>query len=269
MPLRNQPYLPLYVQDYLTDEKLNSCSASSQGVYIKIMCILHKQEEYGTLTLFKQKDKQNTSKVLNFACKFAKLLPFDQETILKALEELIDEGVLIVDEDKIYQKRMVKDGAISEARSKAGKSGGGNPNLFKQTPKQTDKQNTDNENEIENESKDENFVFSDLKELETEMLNSEQWIETTAMSLHTEIDVIKSYIPEYCLEQKAKGKIGSIFKEYKSHFFNWTRIQLEKKKPARNGKEYTYEEAVDLITAKKAFSFSKSFIKKGDSYILK
>jgi hypothetical protein len=157
MPLRNQPYLPLYVQDYLTDEKLNSCSASSQGVYIKIMCILHKQDEYGTLNLFKQKDKQNTNKVLNFACKFAKLLPFDQETILKALEELIDEGVLIIENDKIFQKRMVKDGAISDARSKAGKSGGGNPNLFKQKPKQkvkqSPKQNTEDDIDIVNENK--------------------------------------------------------------------------------------------------------------------
>ncbi len=47
MALRNQPYLPLFVQDYLTDEKLNECSAQSQGVYIKIMCLMHKSETYG------------------------------------------------------------------------------------------------------------------------------------------------------------------------------------------------------------------------------
>ena len=61
MSLRNQPYFPLYVQDFLTDEKLNCCSASSQGVYIKIMCLLHKSEVYGELML-KQKDKQNICK---------------------------------------------------------------------------------------------------------------------------------------------------------------------------------------------------------------
>ena len=44
------------------------------------------------------------------------------------------------DEEKIYQKRMVKDGQISLTRSKIAKEGGGNPNLFKQNNKQTDKQ---------------------------------------------------------------------------------------------------------------------------------
>lgn len=159
MALRNQPYFPLYVQDYLTDEKLNSCSASAQGVYIKILCILHKQDIYGTI-LLKQKDKQNLSIIENFALKLAKLLPFDEATILNALNELVDEKVLTIDGDTIYQRRMVKDGKISEERSKAAKKGGGNPNLYKQTPKQsskqTDKQNTEYEIEFENEIVNEN-----------------------------------------------------------------------------------------------------------------
>lgn len=139
MALRDQPYFPLYADDYLTDEKLNLCSAASQGVFIKILCVMHKQNEYGTI-LLKQKDKQNPSTILNFACKLAKLLPFDQDTIHGALEELIEEGVLHIEGDKIFQKRMVKDGEISLKRSQAGKDGGGNPNLFKQTDKQKGKQ---------------------------------------------------------------------------------------------------------------------------------
>ncbi len=51
MALRNQPYFPLYVQDFLTDEKLAECSAESTGVYIRLMCILHKSEEYGCILL--------------------------------------------------------------------------------------------------------------------------------------------------------------------------------------------------------------------------
>jgi len=148
MALRDQPYLPLYVQDYLTDEKLNSCTAATQGVYIKILCILHKSEPYGTI-LIKQKDKQKPSSLENFALKFARLLPFDYDTIFAAIEELIDERVLDVEDDILYQKRMVRDGEISEARSKAGKKGGGNPILFKQIDKQTDKQNTEYEYESE------------------------------------------------------------------------------------------------------------------------
>ena len=60
MALRDQPYLPLYVQDFLTDEKLIECSASATGVYIRVMCIMHKSDPYGMI-LLKQKDKQTSS----------------------------------------------------------------------------------------------------------------------------------------------------------------------------------------------------------------
>lgn len=122
MALRDQPYLPLYVQDYLTDEKLNECGAESQGVYIKLMCIMHKSEEYGTI-LLKQKDKQNTEQIKNFACKLVKQIPFQIEVIERALEELLDEKVLYIDNDKLCQKRMIKDNDISEKRALAGKKG--------------------------------------------------------------------------------------------------------------------------------------------------
>lgn len=156
MALRDQPYFPLYVQDFLTDEKLNNCSASSQGVYIKIMCVLHKQENYGKF-LFKQKHKQKSSMTENFALMFARQLSFDYETILNALTELVDEGVLKIEGEILSQKRMVKDFEISQLRSEAAKKGGGNPNLFKQKPKQpfkqNSKQNPEYEIEYENESK--------------------------------------------------------------------------------------------------------------------
>lgn len=123
MALRNQPYIPLYVQDFMTDEKLNECSAGSTGVYIRLMCIMHKSDEYGVI-LLKQKDKQNSSKIKNFACKLGKQMPYDVDIIESALEELVEEKVLIIDEDKLIQKRMVNDNNISEIRAKAGKKGG-------------------------------------------------------------------------------------------------------------------------------------------------
>ena len=123
MALRDQPYLPLYVQDYLTDEKLNMCSLSTQGVYIKIMCLLHKSDTYGGI-LLKQKDKQNSSTILNFASKFAKLLPISLLEITNAITELLDEKVLTIEGDFLFQKRMVKDNEISEKRSYSGRYGG-------------------------------------------------------------------------------------------------------------------------------------------------
>ena len=57
----------------MADEKLAMCSASANGVYIRLMCILHKSATYGMFVLksddtsqiqakSKQKVKQNSSK---------------------------------------------------------------------------------------------------------------------------------------------------------------------------------------------------------------
>lgn len=93
MALRNQPYFPLYVQDFMTDEKLNECSAKANGIYIRLMCIMHKSEEYGTI-LLKQKYKQNESKsenlleqkskqVSEFASQLSKICRFLFKKLLK------------------------------------------------------------------------------------------------------------------------------------------------------------------------------------------
>jgi len=123
MALRGQPYFPLYVQDFMTDEKLNECSAESAGVYIRIMCVMHKSERYGTI-LLKQKDKQNESKIKNFACKLFKQMPYQVDVIERALQELVEEEVLTIDGDVLLQKRMVKDGILSDTRALSGSKGG-------------------------------------------------------------------------------------------------------------------------------------------------
>ena len=122
MALRDQPYLPLYVQDFLTDEKLMECSASATGIYIRLLCIMHKSEEYGVI-LLKQKDKQTDNQIKNFALKLAKYLPYSTEEIIAGLSELLSEGVLQNGGDKLSQKRMIKDNEISIIRSEAGKKG--------------------------------------------------------------------------------------------------------------------------------------------------
>lgn len=123
MALRDQPYLPLYVQDVLTDERLIECSAEAHGVYFRLLCILHKQETYGLICL-KQKYKQTDKQVLNFAQMLCKQMPFEARQIHGALEELIAEGVLILNGDNLYQKRMLRDGELSTLRADAGKKGG-------------------------------------------------------------------------------------------------------------------------------------------------
>lgn len=123
MALRDQPYFPLYVQDFLTDEKLIECSASATGIYIRLLCIMHKTKEYGVI-LLRQKDKQTTQQVENFACKLAKQMPHSQKEIDNALKELLEEDVIQIDGDKLLQKRMIRDNEISLIRANSGKKGG-------------------------------------------------------------------------------------------------------------------------------------------------
>lgn len=255
MALRDLPYLPLYIQDYLTDEKLNLCSAATQGVYIKIMCVLHKSETYGGI-LLKQKDKQKSSSIENFALKFAKLLPFDYTTIYSALTELLDEKVMRADGDFIYQKRMVKDGRISEERSKAAKKGGGNPNLLKQKPKQSSKQKSEYENDNEDENEDEKqrggvgekisghdlfpqidksptYTLEDADQLETELQNNYSQHESLVRSVELDFQLrittedVRQLIPTFMRLMSDISKYPITLKEAKSFFGYWFKSKVK------------------------------------------
>jgi hypothetical protein len=169
MALRNQPYIPLYVQDFLTDEKLIECSAESTGVYIRLICILHKSEEYGKI-LLKQKDKQDSKQIKNFALKLLKQMPYTLELIEKSLNELINEGVLLIEGDYLYQKRMVRDNDISLKRSESGKKGGEKTQFAskfaKAKIKAKRKANYENENEDINEDINKDLINNKLSSFE-------------------------------------------------------------------------------------------------------
>ena len=187
MALRNSPYLPLYVQDFLTDEKLADCSASANGVYIRLMCILHKSETYGKI-LLKQKYKQNESMCLNFASMLLRQMPYMISEIHDGLEELLDNEIIEIDGDYLLQKRMVKDGELSEKRAVAGKKGGRKTTgscLSKSQSKTQSKNiskieaNSENENDIDIENEYNIKKFSFLKELLSigvERKIAEEWI---------------------------------------------------------------------------------------------
>lgn len=160
MSLRNSPYLPLYVQDFMTDEKLAECSAQTTGVYIRLMCLMHKGNPYGTF-LLNQKYKQNESMCLNFACNLARHLPYSISEIESSLEELLRNGIVYIDGDRLCQKRMVRDGEISLKRSESGRLGGNpylrkNICLTKTSSKTSSKTQANSENEIENEIENKN-----------------------------------------------------------------------------------------------------------------
>lgn len=156
MALRDNPYLPLYIQDFLTDEKLIECSAQSTGVYIRLMCIMHKSDDYGKI-LLKQKDKQTDKQIKNFALKIAKHMPYSVEIVESSIDELVAEKVLYIEDDFLVQKRMVRDCEISLKRASAGSEGGKKTMSFasgfaQAKFKANNQANSDNDNDIENEN---------------------------------------------------------------------------------------------------------------------
>lgn len=243
MALRNQPYLPLYVQDFLTDEKLMVCSASANGVYIRLMCIMHKSEDYGTV-LLKQNFKQTSKQVSNFALQLVKFLPYDLPVIEHALEELLSEKVLFLEGDFLIQKRMVKDGDISDKRAKSGGKGGKSTQQKIKIPtknfaKANNKANTEIENEDENESK---IDFNEGGLGETKVDNSQflnralethSWITTVAMQSKTTEEIVKQKLSEFNLHLQNTFDQKNNQKDFASHFVNW----LISKNSSHNGKQ--------------------------------
>lgn len=158
MALRDQPYLPLFIKDFITDEKLVHCSPAANGILIRLMCMLHKEEVYGKV-LLKQKYKQNGQQkgdiLTGFALQFDANLPWKTEEIRSGLDELLEADVIQIKGFVLSQKRMVRDGIISDKRASAGKEGGkktqeNNKNFASNFAKAKSKANTANAIEYEN-----------------------------------------------------------------------------------------------------------------------
>lgn len=230
MPLRDQPYLPLYVQDFMTDEKLAECSAAATGVYIRIMCLMHKNETYGKI-LLKQKYKQTDNQIQNFASMVAKNLPYTENTVLLSLQELIEEKVLHIEGDFLVQRRMVKDNEISEKRALAGKSGGKKTQLnTKNFAKAKSEANTEieYENEIENKSDKKKKAETEKELNDVEVGKTIEYMKFTGQRMMTP-DHVKTYWEGFLIH--SEGEFHRNRADKLQHFRNWL-----KKQPAENGK---------------------------------
>lgn len=189
MALRDQPYIPLYVKDFTSDEKLRMCSPAAVGVYIFLMCVLHREKDYGKLQLRQgfvytkgdtkaiqtpiQKEQSKENLYFQFAENLAKQMPFKAESIQLALLELDYYGVIRLEGDTLIQPRMVKDGKLSETRIKSvrkrwkGEGEAGEKEDFvhtKQNTKRNTKEDTNTHTNAENENVYENNIIIDSKE---------------------------------------------------------------------------------------------------------
>lgn len=113
------PYLPLFVDDFANDEKLRECSAEATGVYIRLMCVMHKSDTYGRVLL-----PCLPATCYDFARRLLKQMPYELDVIHRGLTELVDNGVIFIEGLTLCQKRMIRDISISGVRSDAGRLGG-------------------------------------------------------------------------------------------------------------------------------------------------
>ena len=189
MALTDQPYLPLYVDDWMNNSKLKLCSPGAHGLMISIMCLMHKSDLYGTI-LLKQKFKQTDKQELNFASQIAKLTTFDLLEIEPFFYELIEEKVLKIEGD-----------SISKKRASSGKSGG---EKTQESIKNFAKANIQP-----------NTVIENVNESEVENVNeSEKKIKATKFQI-PKIEEIQAY----CEERKNNINSKTFFNFYESK--NW------------------------------------------------
>lgn len=113
MPKR--PSFQFYPADWLKDTGLQACSFAAQGLWMKMLCIMHESDVYGMLVVNeKPLDEQQLQRLVGGTPRMLE----------KLLAELEENGVFSrTDEGVIYCRRMVRDEHIRTVRSEAGRKG--------------------------------------------------------------------------------------------------------------------------------------------------
>lgn len=248
MALTNQPFIKFNVTDWLSNKKLKFCSPQSQGVLINILCLMHKEPDYGKILLlqkYKQNENfayannkdlhmQNSKQINGFSILISKMLTFDSSEIEPALIELIDLKVLLIENDYLVCPRMVRDADISRIRTDAGKSGGVNHSLKKAKPTNLHMQNP---------KQNEDFAYSksQAKSQESKQMNKISYSEENVTSF---IIPTVEQIAKYCSERKndinavqffnfynKKGwTVGKIkMTDWKDSIITWEKLKVKKR----------------------------------------
>ncbi len=118
-----RPSFQFYPADWLKDPALQSCSLAANGLWIKMLCIMHQCMPYGHLTV---KGKPMT------VAQLARNVGEQEKFVEELLIELDDADVFERDaQGCVFSRRMVRDENIRNKRAEGGKLGG-NPLLLKQ-----------------------------------------------------------------------------------------------------------------------------------------
>lgn len=107
-------------QDYEGDDALRVVSLAAQGLWMRMLCAMHKGTPYGHLTV---NGRAPTARQI------AMMASATEREVAKLLTELEEAGVFSrTEEGIIYSRRMVRDKAVSDKAREDGKRGG-NPSL--------------------------------------------------------------------------------------------------------------------------------------------
>jgi len=116
------PWMKFHPQDWRADERLRMCSLSARGLWLEMMCIMHRSEKYGFLLIA---GKAPTDTQLAFQ------VGTTPEQVSQLLAELRTAEVYsATSSGVIYSRRMVRDEKKSKINAKNGKKGTqGEPSL--------------------------------------------------------------------------------------------------------------------------------------------
>lgn len=118
------PYLALFIDDWMASAKVRKCSETTRGVYTDLLCILHKEPRRGSYSLHDQELKPNNTRSKTqlalakpseyhrlpyFAEFLVKRTGSSKTVILKALQELFERKILVIEGDTLIQPRMYRD----------------------------------------------------------------------------------------------------------------------------------------------------------------
>lgn len=110
------PWLKFHPQDWRADERLRLCSLAARGLWLEMMCIMHRSEKYGFLLIA---GKTPTDTQLAFQ------VGTTPDEVVQLLAELrAAEVYSATSSGVIYSRRMVRDEKKSKINAKNGKKGG-------------------------------------------------------------------------------------------------------------------------------------------------
>ena len=122
---KSYPWFKFNPADWLTDIDLRSCSCAARGTLVDLMCLAHRNENYGT---FMSEDTPKERR------KIAKSLSISIRTFDKHLSDLLHMSrICLSDDGHMYIKRMQDDHAKADKDSENG-SKGGNPAIVGVNP---------------------------------------------------------------------------------------------------------------------------------------